>query len=119
MHVHMHTTKYYQNQTLSVAIVSVLATPGVRRGGASVGVGVGVVGGDTVGWGYGGMGYGGIGRRRMGVWGGWPCDPLCRPSPFRPGIDIFPYFFQRSYGYYHTISMPTRVVASTVTNSSS
>lgn len=114
----MHTTKYYQNQTLSVAIVSVLATPGVRRGGASVGVGVGVVGGDTVG--YGGMGYGGIGRRRMGVWGGWPCDPLCRPpSPFRPGIDIFPYFFQRSYGYYHTISMstssPTRVVASTVT----
>ena len=73
---------------------------------------------DTVG--YGGMGYGGIGRRRMGVWGGWPCDPLCRPpSPFRPGIDIFPYFFQRSYGYYHTISMstssPTRVVASTVT----
>ena len=62
------------------AIVSVLATPGVRRGGASVGVGVGVVGGgDTVG--YGEMGYGGIGRRRMGVWGGWPCDPLCRPPP--------------------------------------
>ena len=40
------------------AIVSVLATPGVRRGGASVGVGVGVVGGDTVG--YGGIRWDGI-----------------------------------------------------------
>ena len=64
MHVHMHTTKYYQNQTLSVAIVSVLATPGVRRGGASVGVGVGVVGGDTV-------GYGGMGIRWDGIRWHW------------------------------------------------
>ena len=68
------------------AIVSVLATPGVRRGGASVGVGVGVVGGDTVG--YGGMGirwdtvalagggweYGGVGHVTLSA----------APLPFSP-----------------------------------
>ena len=64
----MHTTKYYQNQTLSVAIVSVLATPGVRRGGASVGVGVGVVGGDTVG--YGGIRWDTVGWDTVALAGG-------------------------------------------------